>query len=372
MLKHRRGLSAHLPMADVDLDRALSLFTASTANAGAERWGIRLEIRNDNDSRTLELGVRARERGPSLVIEIGTDAYAALLERDLNAFWAKVTLSGRFSHFAVVSGALFAHLGTGQNDFAGAATRRDGVESAAHRIRTVDEVLTNLNAKHSPRATRRLAHMLRMWSDQEDFPYERDRLADYVIPDSVQRPWFDDEKTMTGACLPSADELQKEALAFTTGQEVAPDYYDASKVQGVTWGRVLLVAYDRPVPDDLRRRFPITMACLDAAGSRLLNACFLTMAPGHEILAHSDGNACYASWHMGLVVPGKCGVKAGNDVREHAPGKWLAFDDSYTHSAWNFSDRQRVVLTGWTVHPDLDDDEAAAMVDLSKLLRWGV
>jgi aspartyl/asparaginyl beta-hydroxylase (cupin superfamily) len=96
------------------------------------------------------------------------------------------------------------------------------------------------------------------------------------------------------------------------------------------------------------------------------------MAPNHELLPHSDGNACYASWHMGLVVPENCGVRAGGVAREHATGRWIAFDDSFTHSAWNRSASPRVVLTGWSVHPDLDDDEVAPMVEVSKLLRWGI
>jgi hypothetical protein len=75
--------------------------------------------------------VRIRDAIPqsSRVVTIDEAASAALLNRDLNAFWAKASLSGRFSHFAVVSEALFAHLGDGRNDFAGAATRRENARA---------------------------------------------------------------------------------------------------------------------------------------------------------------------------------------------------------------------------------------------------
>lgn len=336
---------------------------------------MRLELRHGEAEHTIEVGARPRARRSSLVVEIDEPAYDALLQADLNAFWAKARITGRFSHFAAVSEALFADLGAGrQNEFAGAATRRDNADSDATRPGVVDDLVGKLRAKHAARATRRIEEMLRMWSDETHFEHARGRLADYVIPDAAPGPWLDHERTMTEACLPRSEELQAEALAFATGREVAPDYYDTTKVEGVLWGRVLLAAYDRPVSDDMRRRFPVAMECIDRANAtgRLLNACFLTMAPHHELLPHSDGNACYASWHMGLVVPEQCGLQAGDEARDHAPGKWMAFDDSWTHSAWNRSASPRVVITGWTVHPDLDDEEAAAMVDLSKLLSWGI
>lgn len=361
-------------MTDTTLESVFAHFEAATAHAGAERWNVRLELRYAGSVRTLELGRRAAARGPSLVVEVDDAATTALERRDLNAFWAAASVTGRFSHFAVVSDALFARLGQGHNEFAGAATRRDVVDSPAARAARAKELVRELRARHAPAAVERIAEMLRMWSDDVDVPSVRGRIADYAIPDARPRAWLDDERTMTSACVPLVSALREEGAAFGTGREIAPDYYDGSKTEGVTWGRLLLVAYDRPIPDDLRRRFPATMAALDAASAtgRLLNACFLTMAPGHEILPHSDGNAAYASWHLGLVVPPGCGVRAGGEAREHAAGRWLAFDDSFTHSAWNRSDGLRVVLTGWAIHPDLRDDEAAAMVDLSKLLGWGI
>lgn len=356
--------------------RTHELFAAATARGAASRWDVRVEIRDGEDARTLELGTRAVSRGPSLVVDVDEAAFEALLLEDTNAFWAKARVRGRFSHFAVVSGALFTHLSAGkkgENAFEGAATTRDAAASPAQRREIANDVLGELRQRFAVRVVARMEPLLRMWTDEEDFTYEPDRLTDYVVPGTVQRAWFDDEHTLAPVCLPRVEALRAEAMAFVTGTEIAPDYYDATKVDGVQWGRVLLVAWDRPVPGDVHRRFPETMRCLDAASAtgRLMNACFLTMAPGHALLPHSDGNACFASWHLGLVVPEGCAVEAGGEPRAHADGRWIAFDDSYAHAAWNRSAKPRVVLTGWTIHPDLDDDEACALAHVARRLGWG-
>jgi beta-hydroxylase len=42
--------------------------------------------------------------------------------------------------------------------------------------------------------------------------------------------------------------------------------------------------------------------------------------------------------------PEQCGIKVGGEVRHWTEGRSLIFDDTYAHSAWNESDRTRVVL----------------------------
>jgi hypothetical protein len=361
-------------VSEAKLERTRSIFAAATANRKAEPWNIALELHHGGDVRTLNLGHRPRQRGYSLRIDMAEAACDALLAGDVNAFWARAAVSGRFSHFAVVSAALFDHVGGAVNEFAGAATVRESAATPGLRRGLADEALRTLHRRFSEHATARIAHILRMWTDEEDFAYEPDRLTDYVIPDAKPRAWFDNESALTSACVPHLDALRGEARQFCTGEVAAEGYYAGAEGGEVPWGRMLLFAYDRPVPEEARRRFPATMACMDAAAAtgRLVNACFLTMIPGHELLPHSDGNACFASWHLGLVVPEGCALEAGREARSHREGAVLAFDDSYTHSAWNRGERLRVVVSGWSIHPDLREDEAEAMVALAKSFGWGI
>ena len=45
-------------------------------------------------------------------------------------------------------------------------------------------------------------------------------------------------------------------------------------------------------------------------------------------------------------------------------GEALVFDDSFVHETWNRTAADRVVLLFDVWHPDLDDDEIGAIVDM--------
>ncbi len=62
-----------------------------------------------------------------------------------------------------------------------------------------------------------------------------------------------------------------------------------------------------------------------------------------------------------LVVPGKCGIKAGEDERPLVEGKLLTFDDSFRHQAWNKSDEIRIVLFLNFWHPCFSEQEIAVL-----------
>lgn len=48
--------------------------------------------------------------------------------------------------------------------------------------------------------------------------------------------------------------------------------------------------------------------------------------------------------HYGLIVPPGCGLVVEEEIRYHEEGKWIIFDDSKMHSAFNNSDQDRYVL----------------------------
>lgn len=73
-------------------------------------------------------------------------------------------------------------------------------------------------------------------------------------------------------------------------------------------------------------------------------AFFSALAPHSHIPAHTGVTNTRLIVHLGLIVPGKCRFRVGNDTREWREGKAWVFDDSIEHEAWNDSDDLRVVL----------------------------
>ena len=57
--------------------------------------------------------------------------------------------------------------------------------------------------------------------------------------------------------------------------------------------------------------------------------------------------------HYGITVPpNKCAIIVEDDTRYHQRHKWLSFDDSKEHSAYNMSDSDRIVLIIDMERPD--------------------
>ena len=62
--------------------------------------------------------------------------------------------------------------------------------------------------------------------------------------------------------------------------------------------------------------------------------------------------------HLGLIVPNGCGIQVGDETRHWEEGKCLVFDDTTLHSAWNDSNRARIILIADFVRPGMSFDPA--------------
>lgn len=118
--------------------------------------------------------------------------------------------------------------------------------------------------------------------------------------------------------------------------------------------------------DENCRRCPRTAALLDELPLiRLPGAtpeiCFSTLTPGRHILPHRGDSNLRSVVHLGLVVPPSSVLKVAGEERSWAPGKVMAFDDTYEHEAWNRSDATRAVLLMDAWNPHLTEVERAAL-----------
>lgn len=114
--------------------------------------------------------------------------------------------------------------------------------------------------------------------------------------------------------------------------------------------------------DENCARCPQTAALLDELPLIKLpgttpEVCFSVLTPGSHILPHRGDANLRSVVHLGLIVPDNCALNVAGEARSWEPGGLLAFDDTYEHEAWNWSDRTRAVLLMDAWNPHLSEAE---------------
>ncbi len=112
---------------------------------------------------------------------------------------------------------------------------------------------------------------------------------------------------------------------------------------------------------------PQTAATVDSIAD-LTTAGFSRLAPATQILPHEGYTNTVLRCHLGLIVPGGCGIQVGDETRTWQEGKCLVFDDTIRHSAWNNSALPRIILSIDFIRPGAAFDpaisaEAAAVIE---------
>lgn len=87
-----------------------------------------------------------------------------------------------------------------------------------------------------------------------------------------------------------------------------------------------------------------------------LTSCSLSVLEPHSnINPHQGDTDAIIRCHLGLSVPAslpECGFQVGKEIRPWENGKALPFCDAQTHTAWNNSDRKRMILIIDVVRPE--------------------
>jgi aspartyl/asparaginyl beta-hydroxylase (cupin superfamily) len=74
------------------------------------------------------------------------------------------------------------------------------------------------------------------------------------------------------------------------------------------------------------------------------SAMFSVLSPHTRIPPHTGSSNTRLVVHLPLILPGRCGFRVGNDVREWKMREAWVFDDTIEHEAWNESDQTRTIL----------------------------
>lgn len=110
------------------------------------------------------------------------------------------------------------------------------------------------------------------------------------------------------------------------------------------------------------RRCPETAAALEAMPLAQVpgfapSAFFSSLTPGTRIAPHTGVTNARLIVHLGLIVPGNCTFRVGNETRSWQRGKAWVFDDTIEHEAHNGSGQTRVVLIFDIWNPYLSEAE---------------
>lgn len=139
------------------------------------------------------------------------------------------------------------------------------------------------------------------------------------------------------------------------------------------WGVFHLWKHGAPVAGNAEL-CPRTMAALERAPmpripGRSPMALFSLLRPGAHIAAHNGLLNTRLICHIPLVVPGRCRLRVGNEVREWEEGRALIFDDSVEHEAWNESDDTRVILLFEIWRPEISEEERQQLTTLYEAIE---
>lgn len=139
------------------------------------------------------------------------------------------------------------------------------------------------------------------------------------------------------------DAVLRDVNAIPNFQDISTD--QLSITQDDRWKTFFFYAYGYKAQHNCDR-CPHTTRLLEHIPG-MKTAFFSILLPHKTIPEHRGPYKGVLRYHLALKVPAdahECGLRVGHQVRHWQEGQGLLFDDTFPHSAWNFTDEIRVVL----------------------------
>jgi len=177
-------------------------------------------------------------------------------------------------------------------------------------------------------------------------------------------PWFAGLEAATDAIRDELLGVMQDPAAFqpyVQGNPNRPRKEEAGMIDNPNWSAFYLWKNGEPVPGNAER-CPRTLEALREAPlaqtpNRSPSILFSLLRPGTRIPPHNGLVNTRLICHLPLIVPGRCGFRVGNEVREWKVGEAWAFDDTIEHEAVNDSTETRVILLFDIWRPELTEEE---------------
>ncbi len=217
---------------------------------------------------------------------------------------------------------------------------------------------------------RRIEGMLEIWAESRTPALRTNQqVKGLFIPDLSTNPWLDpDEFSFVAALEDAYPRIKKEWTSFVRkGARLAP--YGTRG--GAHEARNMPEGW-RELPLWLQGRrfkafdgfFPQTRPLISKVTRHngwVQQFNFLMLEPGAKIPPHVDAMNFLVTVQMGINVPSDCATEVSGEARTPTEGRCLSFDNSFVHSAWNYSSRPRVLLSIHTAHPRLTVTERSVI-----------
>ncbi|MEO8101842.1 MAG: aspartyl/asparaginyl beta-hydroxylase domain-containing protein [Betaproteobacteria bacterium] len=218
--------------------------------------------------------------------------------------------------------------------------------------------------------SRRLAQSIEILAGVKQLYFQEPRY--YYFPELPQIqfydrndfPWLDKVEAATG-------EIRDELLAimqrpadfqpYVQDDPGRPWRDQQGLLNNPDWSAFYLWKDGEVIAENAARCPRTLMALADVPLTRVKNRSpsilFSLLRPGARIPPHTGMLNTRLICHLPLIVPGNCGFRVGNEIREWVEGKAWLFDDTMEHEAWNLSDQTRVILLFEIWRPELSAAE---------------
>jgi aspartyl/asparaginyl beta-hydroxylase (cupin superfamily) len=195
--------------------------------------------------------------------------------------------------------------------------------------------------------------------------------ARYLVPDLRGQPWHEASSfAWTAGFEAHHAEIRDELERFLAQQKITFRNYVGpilhEQADAGEW-HVLYLDYRGHRWDEHCKMFPRLLSLVDAIPRRSGTVFISRLTPGTHIPKHCGSTNTQLTCHFGIVVPPGVEMRVAREIRAQHEGRFTIFDDSFEHEVWNRSDgvRYNVFMQFW--HPDLSDEEVAAIQKLEQL-----
>ncbi|MFY7900500.1 MAG: aspartyl/asparaginyl beta-hydroxylase domain-containing protein [Chitinophagaceae bacterium] len=142
-----------------------------------------------------------------------------------------------------------------------------------------------------------------------------------------------------------ADEILEEYYAYIQSHKLQPYFKQDMVSENGKWETVSLKVWGITLHKH-QLHFPAIKKWLNEF-DEVLSVSINVLSPNASIHPHyGDTNAIYRV-HFGLIIPEglpNCGIQVGNTKKPWKEFDFVAFNDCYTHSVWNYTNQSRLVI----------------------------
>lgn len=150
--------------------------------------------------------------------------------------------------------------------------------------------------------------------------------------------------------------IKKEVTAFIQEKDAGFQSNSGSYkgIEGNGWSSLSALFWGLKVSESLEKKCPTLFSKLYSIPG-ITSISFSRLEPNTTLSEHHGETNAIMRCHLGIEVPAPhpiCSMKVAGEERGWEEGKWFLFNDAQHHSAWNKSDKRRIVLIIDVVRPE--------------------